>query len=98
MTMTGFPDDVFSEDNRWITICDTDYYVVDVDGQPSEEEIQDTIARGNKIQIRVAYLRPGMEDLHYMEGMLTVDPNNPCGRTTTNVRIRPGKMPWPTVT
>jgi hypothetical protein len=91
--MTDFPPDPTDPRNRWITICDTDYYLVDP--KQSEDEVQDAIDQGNKITIQVAYLRPGMDDEHYMEGMLTVDPNHPCGRTTTKARVKTGKMPWP---
>ena len=91
--MTDFPPEPTDPKNRWITICDTDYYLLD--DRPSEEEIQDAIDNGIKIPIHVAYQRPGMDDNHYMEGTLRLDPNNPCGRTTTRARVKEGKMPWP---
>jgi hypothetical protein len=91
--MTDFPPDPTDPANRWITICDTDYYLVDP--TKSDEEIDKAIQAGEKIQIHVAYRRPGMDDEHYMDGTLTVDPNHPCGRFVTTARIKPGRLPWP---
>jgi hypothetical protein len=92
--MTDWPADPTDELNRWITICDTDYYLLDPD--QSEDEIEKAIIAGNPITIHVGYLRPGMDPkLFYMDGRLRVDPNHPCGRLTTQAHIKAGRLPWP---
>ena len=80
-------------DDRCITICGVPYRLEDP--KQSEQAIQDAIVQGQKITIEVAYRAGGLDDEHHMTGMLTVDPNHPCGRLTTIARVKPGRLPWP---
>jgi hypothetical protein len=83
---------IIDPDARWITICGTHYLLVNP--EPTQEDVQDAIDKGNKITIRVAYQPAGPGDYH-MEGNLTVDPHHPCGRLTTNATVVERRLPWP---
>ena len=82
-----------STEYGWITVCDTHYLLVNP--RPSQRDVQKAINKGNKITIRVKYQPAGPGNYH-MEGNLTVDPDQPCGRLVTNATVVQGyRLPWP---